>query len=55
MEELLSNNRQIAFHRVKLDYVASPVDSLQFAYGDRRYDKMAIELFRGSDVIRVRE
>jgi len=53
MEELLSNDRQIAFHRNKLDYVASPVDSLQLAYGDRRYKKMTNELNHGSDHIRV--
>lgn len=32
----------------------SPVDSLQLAYGDRRYVKMTKELSHGTDVIRVK-
>ena len=33
----------------------SPVDSLQLAYGDRRYRKMTNELNHGTDIIRVKE
>jgi len=53
MEEILSNDRQISYHRNKKDYVPSPVDSLQLAFGDRRYKKMTKELNNGTDIIRV--
>lgn len=53
MEELISNDRQIAYHRIKLDYEPSPKDTLQFAYGDLRYNKMAKEIYYESDLLKV--
>jgi hypothetical protein len=37
MEENISNDRMIAFHRNKNDYEPSPENTLSFAYGDFRY------------------
>jgi hypothetical protein len=36
MENLLSNDRIISYHRNQYDIKPNPENSLQFAYGDRR-------------------
>jgi hypothetical protein len=51
MEELLSNDRIISFHRQKHDYEPSPENTLQFAYGDRRYVKMTLELYEADEIL----
>ena len=52
MESTLTNDRLIAFHRNKQDYEPSPPNSLQFAYGDRRYVKMTYELHNEPDELK---
>lgn len=54
MESKLSNDRLIGAHRKKLDYVPSPADTLQFAYGDRRYEKMTSETYYQSDILKIK-
>ena len=54
MEELLSNDRQIAAHRIRQDYKPSPLNTLQFAYGDRRYEKFTYELSFVSDILKLK-
>ena len=54
MEDQLSNDRIISSHRNKYDYQESPQDTLQFAYGDRRYDKMARDMEEVSNVLKLK-
>lgn len=54
MEETLSNDRQIAAHRIRQDYKPSPEDTLLFAYGDRRYEKFTFELTYVSDILKLK-
>ena len=54
MEYHLSNNRMISYHRNKLDYVESPENSLQFAYGDLRYEKMTRQLVQEADILKLK-
>ena len=44
MNEHISSDRLIGHHRSREDYVESPVNALQFGYGDHRYTKMTYEL-----------
>ena len=52
MNELITSQQLIGYHRSKEDYLESPVNSLQFGYGDQRYSKMTYELLNESDVLR---
>lgn len=52
MNEHISGDRLIGHHRSKEDYVESPVNALQFAYGDQRYVKMTYELLNESDSLK---
>ncbi len=52
MNEHISSDRLIGFHRAKEDYIESPLNSLQFAYGDHRYTKMTYELLREDDILK---
>lgn len=52
MHEHISADRLIGHHRAKEDYVESPHNSLQFAYGDHRYTKMTYELLREEDELK---
>ncbi|EGR29633.1 rtdr1-prov protein, putative [Ichthyophthirius multifiliis] len=54
MENHLSNDRIISYHRNKLDYIESPENSLQFAFGDRRYEKMARQLVQETDILKLK-
>jgi len=54
MEELLSNDRQISSHRIRQDYKPSPLNTLQFSYGDRRYEKFTYELSFVSDILKLK-
>lgn len=54
MHEHLSSDRLIGHHRGREDYVESPVNSLQFGYGDHRYSKMTYELLREDDILKVK-
>lgn len=54
MEALLSNDRQIAMHRNKLDFLEAPPNSLQFGFGDRRFEKMSREMSNYSDTLKLK-
>ena len=54
MHEHLSSDRLIGHHRARMDYKDSPVNTLQFAYGDQRYMKMTYELLREDDELKVK-
>ena len=54
METYLTNDRFISFYRNRVDYKPSPINTLQFAYEDGRYDKMTRELNEGSDILRLK-
>jgi hypothetical protein len=43
---MFSSDELISHHRNKYDYVESPANSLQLAYGDHRYVKYTYELLR---------
>ena len=47
----MSNDRLISYHRNKHDYIPSPENTFQFAYGDRRYVKMASELMFAHEIL----
>ena len=53
MHEHLSSDRLIGHHRARMDYSDSPVNTIQFAYGDQRYMKMTYELMWGDDMVRL--
>ena len=44
MNEHISSDRLIGYHRAQSDYVESSVNTLQFGYGDHRHTKMTYEL-----------
>lgn len=44
MNEHLTSDQLISHHRVRQDYEESPVNTLQFGYGDHRYVKFTYEL-----------
>lgn len=52
MNEQLTSDRLISHHRSREDYVESPVNSLQFGYGDHRYVKMTYDLLNESDILK---
>lgn len=52
MNEHISADRLIGYHRSKEDYVESPAHTIQFAYGDQRYTKMTYELLNESDILK---
>ena len=52
MNEHISNDRLIGYHRSQDDYVESPNNALQFAYGDQRYLKMTYDLLNESDILK---
>ena len=52
MEETLSFDRQIAFHRCKNDYKPSEKNTLHFAFEERRYDRMARDLYLADDILK---
>lgn len=52
MNEHISADRLIGYHRSKEDYVESPAHAIQFAYGDQRYLKMTYELLNESDILK---
>ena len=54
MEELLSPDRLISYHRTRQDYKSPPENTLMFAYGDRRYEKFAYELSFVSDILKLK-
>ena len=37
-----------------MDYKDSPVNTIQFAYGDQRYMKMTYELLREDDSLKIK-
>ena len=52
MNEHISADRLIGYHRSREDYVESSVNTLQFGYGDHRYTKMTYELLNESDILK---
>lgn len=54
MEDTIGKDQLISYHRNLYDYVESPQDSLQIAFGDREYGKFAEELVSGSDTLKVK-
>ena len=52
MNEHISADRLIGHHRAREDYLESPVNALQFGYGDKRYSKMTYELLNESDQLK---
>ena len=52
MNEHLTSDRLIGLHRSREDYIESPVNSIQFAYGDHRYTKMTYELLNEDDILK---
>ena len=54
MHEHLSSDRLIGHHRARMDYSDSPVNTIQFAYGDQRYMKMTYELLREDDSLKIK-
>lgn len=54
MEDLLSHDRIISYHRSRPDYKPSPENTLQFAYGDRRYEKFAFDLTYVSNILKLK-
>lgn len=44
----------IAYHRNREDYEPQPPECLQFAYGDRRYVKMASQIADSVDVLKLK-
>jgi hypothetical protein len=54
MEDYLSNDRIISFHRSRPDYQPPPDNTLMFAYGDRRYEKFTYELTFVSNVLKLK-
>ena len=54
MEANLSNDRQIALHRNKYDYVDVPPNTLMFAYEEDRYHKMTSELKSSSNILKLK-
>lgn len=54
MEDHLSNDRIISFHRSKPDYIPPPENTLMFAYGDRRYEKFTYELTFVSNILKLK-
>mmetsp|Transcript_17292 Transcript_17292/g.15193 ORF Transcript_17292/g.15193 Transcript_17292/m.15193 type:complete len:99 (-) Transcript_17292:41-337(-) len=54
MEQYLTNDRQIAYRRAKMDYVDPDENTLRFAYEDGRHDKMSYELKYKDDVLKLK-
>jgi len=54
MEVHLSNDRIIAYHRNRKDYVDAPENTLRFAYGDNRYEKMTKDLVCETDILKLK-
>ena len=54
MHEHLSSDRLIGHHRARMDYSDSPVNTIQFAYGDQRYMKITYELLREDDSLKIK-
>lgn len=54
MEVHLSNDRIIAYHRNRKDYVDAPENTLRFAYGDSRYEKMTKDLVCETDILKLK-
>jgi hypothetical protein len=52
MEETLSYNRFISFHRNQINPEPHPKSTLTFAYGDQKYHKMTSEMQSTDDVLR---
>lgn len=42
MEQTIGNDQLISYHRNLYDYVESPQNSLQLAFGDLQYKKFTI-------------
>lgn len=52
MHKKIRSDQLISHHRVRPDYEPSPVNTLQFGYGDHRYVKFTYELLNESDILK---
>lgn len=51
---MFTSDELIGHHRNRPDYVESPANSLQLAYGDHKYVKYTYELLREPDVLKLK-
>ena len=54
MEETIRADQLISCHRNRPDYVPSPENSLQLAFGDLQYSKFYRELESSDDVLKLK-